>query len=162
MRARRAQAMLETVLAVVFTTFVLSVAFLVMNMLHARILLDHASMRAARAKAVGLNDFMCLKSARAAMIPVAGKMLWPDTGETGSGFSEAARVPLYMASENGAIARGILDYEYWGTSEFKVDSDHGVAPAAKAYVRMQSADFTMDGRAEVECHYPLYMQDLGL
>ena len=75
--ARDGQAMLETVLAVFFITLVFLAVFQVAHMVTTKILLDHAAARAARARAVGFNEWMCLKSARVAMIPVAGPRTWP-------------------------------------------------------------------------------------
>ena len=150
---RRGQAMLETVLAVLFVTFILLVAFQLMHMLTSRILLDYAAARAARARAVGFNDFMCLKSARAAIIPVSGRRTWPE-----SAVDEVARIPIYLASESPARARGILDYERWDTSTLFVSSGLGIAPVVKAHMRMAADNFTMDGEAEVESHFPFYME----
>ena len=73
--------MLETALAVLFITVLFLVVFQVAHMVTTKILLDHAAARAARAKSVGFNEWMCLKSARVAMIPVAGRRLWPEEGE---------------------------------------------------------------------------------
>ena len=109
--ARDGQAMLETVLAVFFITLMFLAVFQVAHMVTTKILLDHAAARAARARAVGFNDWMCLKSARVAMIPVAGPRTWPvaEDGER----REASLVPIYMETENESMARGILDYERW-------------------------------------------------
>ena len=75
--ARSGQAMLETTLAVVFISFVFLTLFKLSSMLTDKILLEHAAMRVARARTVGFNDYMCRKSARVAVIPVAGRRTWP-------------------------------------------------------------------------------------
>ncbi len=166
---RRGQAMVETMLAVVFVTFILFGLLQLSHMLTARILLDHAAARAARARAVGFNDFMCLKSARVAMIPVAGKMLWPDDGEE---FDEASRVPDYLSAENESLARGIFEYERWQTMEVSVKSGTGVSPTVEAALGLDIPRFfsygdgdenpiRMECAAEMESHYPLYMNDQG-
>ncbi len=154
---KRAQAMIETVFAVVFLTALFLVLMQLSRMLQARIMLDHAAARAARAKAVGFNDFMCLKSARVAMIPVAGERVWPAEGD----WSEAARVPAYLEAENEGRARGILEYEHWRTTSIDVWSGGGIGSTARADILMATEDFRMDGKAEVESHYPLYMYDQG-
>lgn len=154
---RRAQAMLETLIAVLVILFVFTGAHLVTRMLAARTILDHAASRAARAKAVGFNDFMCEKSARAAMIPVAGKRLWPED----IAFDEVARVPIYLESEDRSRANAVLDYEYWRTSGVDVDSGLGIAPVATASIDYSSDDFDMTASASVESHYPFYMNDEG-
>ena len=170
---RRGQAMLETVLAVLFVTFVFLVAHQLTRMLTARILLDHAAARAVRARAVGLNDFMCEKTARAAIIPVAGKRIVPAPADYGDAYSgaldEVSRIPLYMATETPAHARGVLDYEGWNRFSLSLDSGSGFAPTARAQTRLFTEDgetgdsggWWMDGAAEIESHYPLYMEDWG-
>ena len=70
--------MVETVLAVLVVSAVFFGLFRLSRLLTGKILLEHAAMRVARARAVGFNDFMCRKTARVAVIPVAGKRLWPD------------------------------------------------------------------------------------
>ncbi len=166
---RRGQAMVETMLAVVFVTFILFGLLQLSHMLTARILLDHAAARAARARAVGFNDFMCLKSARVAMIPVAGKMLWPDDDES---FDEASRVPDYLSAEDESLARGVLEYERWQTMDVAVESGFGVSPVVESALALDIPRFfgygdgnenpiRMEGAAEMESHYPLYMNDQG-
>ncbi len=157
-RAHRGQAILETVLAVFFLVFVFLIFFHLSRMVQARILLDHAAARAARARAVGFNEFMCLKSARVAMIPVAGERLWP---EGAMDWEEVARIPIYLSTAHEGIARGVLEYEYWRSMEVEVDSSGGLTPEVEAEIRMKTPDFTMEGRAEIESHFPLYLQDLG-
>jgi hypothetical protein len=154
---RRAQAMIETVLAIVFLTALFLALMQLSRMAQARIMLDHAAARAARAKAVGFNDYMCVKSARVAMIPVSGERIWPEGGD----WDEVARVPVYLESENEARGRAILEYENWRTTEIAVDSGSGAGAKARAEVLMTTDEFRMDGMAEVESHYPFYMYDQG-
>lgn len=152
---RRAQAMIETVIAVLIVTGILLVALTFSEMLSARIFLDHAAARAVRARTVGLNNYMCLKSAQVAMIPVAGKCLWP-TDYTGDG---TWLVPAYLASENPAYARGILEYARWGTSSLRLTDG---SSAINAALRMQTEDdWAMDGAAAIESHAPFYMDFQG-
>ena len=159
--------MLETVLAVLFITMVFLMVFQVAHMATSKILLDHAAARAARARAVGFNDWMCLKSARVAMIPVAGKRTWP---EDGSG-DETSLVPIYMTTENEAMADGILEYERWGTMDFSVRS--GIGSEVESSVAVEVPRFYSHGNgdsdateiaggAKIESHFPLYMYDQGL
>ncbi len=156
--ARRGQAMLETVFAVFFLTVVFLTLFYLARMLQTRILLDHAAARAARARAVGFNEFMCLKSARVAMIPVAGERVWP-VGL--SDWDEVSRIPIYLSTEHEATARGVLEYEHWNTMQVHVTSGGGLADRATADISLATDDFTMDGHAEIESHYPLYLHNAG-
>ncbi len=145
--------MIETVLALVFLTFVFFTAFSFSQRLQARTVLDYAAARAARARAVGFNEFMCLKSARAAMIPVAGERLWP-----AAAVDEAARVPIYLEAEDPGRAAAVLDYAHWHTTEFGLSDGATV----ETRLKMTTDDWTMDGAAAVESHYPLYMVNGGL
>lgn len=108
---RRGQATVETVIAVLAVTFVFFVLFRLSHLLLGKIMLEHAAMRVARARAVGFNDFMCLKAARVAAIPISGRRLWPEE-RFGEGM-ETGRVRVYMESPDEPRARGLLEYEGW-------------------------------------------------
>ena len=154
---RRGQAMVESVLAVIFVTFVLFFSIYIARMLTAKILVDHAAARAARARAVGLNDFMCVKSARVAMIPVAGRSILPEAEI--STAAELGRIPIYLASEHPARARAILDYEWWGNSSLSMAETHGIVPTIDAETSLATDTFSVNGSASIESHYPLYMNE---
>ncbi len=159
--------MLETVLAVFFITLIFLMVFQVAHMVTSRILLDHAAARAARARADGFNDWMCLKSARVAMIPVAGACTWPAGGVA----DESSLVPIYMTTDNESMADGILEYEQWEAMDFSVKS--GIGSEVEAHIAIDLPRFysrggedsdaiEIDGEAKVESHFPLYMNDQGL
>lgn len=167
MSLRRGQAMMETVLAVFFLTVIFLLVFQVAHMVTAQILLDHAAARAARAKAVGFNDWMCLKSARVAMIPVAGTRLWPEA----AAWREASLIPSYMEAENESRAKGLLEYERWQTMDFDVRA--GIGTEVESEVAIEVPRFysigdgdddpiEIKGEAKVESHFPLYMNDQGM
>ncbi len=148
--------MLEALLAVCLVTSAFLALFTLSQMLTGKILLQHAAMRAARARAVGFNDFMCRKSARVAVIPVAGRRLWP-VGDDEFGWAEEdARVRDYLCAPDGARARAILEYEKWGAL--------GVKPGdgTKATTSMKTDWFDLVGEAGIEPHATLYMRNLGL
>ena len=153
------QAMLETVIALVFVFFSVFSLIALSRMLMARIVLDHAAARAARARSVGFNDFMCRKAARAAMIPVAGRRLWP--ARDFEGFGELARVPVYLASRDESEARGVLEYEYWNTSSLEIDDSALDVSSVKTRIEMRTEEFCMEGRSGVEAHFPHYMMNGG-
>ena len=156
-QAHGGQAMLETVLAVFFITLIFFALFELSRLVTARILTDHAAARAARAKAVGFNDFMCLKSARVALIPVAGRRLWPAEG----GWNEVSRVPIYLSAEDEGRARAVLEYEWWNTTDISVRSGYGLGATAECDVTLRTDDYSVEGRAAVESHFPLYMYNQG-
>lgn len=155
---RKGQAIFETLIAVLVIMLIFSGAFRVSRMLSARTILDYAAARAARAKAVGFNDFMCRKSARAAVIPIAGKRLWPSDPDV----DEASRVPIYLSSENPSRANAILEYERWHDLGIDIESGAGVSPIVDSTLRLDAGDFEMKGHSQIESHFPFYMYDAGL
>lgn len=117
-RARFAgQAYLETLIVILVLLVCLFGILQAALSLGGRDVLHHAAARAARAKSVGFNDWMAEKAARVAAIPVSGKLLAAEVGWTTDAGDvaafEAARIPAYLAAENGARAEHILDYEEW-------------------------------------------------
>lgn len=153
--------MVETVLAVLIVTFAFLTLFRLSTMLTGKILLEHAAMRVARARAVGFNDYMCRKAARVAVIPVAGRRTWPESGTDWQDGMERARVSAYLASENEAEARGILDYARWG--------DLAVAPGDGTDARVSlgfellddAARVGLSSEAGIEPNHSLYLNDAG-
>lgn len=138
---RSGQAMIESVFVILVTCFLLFSLLQLAQVFAAREVLRHASARAARARTVGFNGWMCRKVMRVASIPNAGKMLEPSYASFADaelhaamagknpgalwdwslsaipnserGVMEAARIPEYLASEHEARAEYILDYEGW-------------------------------------------------
>lgn len=164
----------------------------------AREILHHAAARAARARTVGFNQFMVNKAARVAAIPVAGKMLEPAfvnedmtlrnmiaTLKPGALWSaaleaqpvsaqynlERARIPEYLASENGARALHILDYSNWDSiavSDSTTILDPVIhinarldyplwAPMHRTFYAADTVELT--GESYLENHYPLYIDE---
>ena len=142
--------MIETVLAVLVVTFIFFMLFNLSHLLTGKILVEHAAMRVARARAVGFNDFMCLKTARVAVIPVAGKRLWPADEKFTAG-NELARVRTYLESPDAARANGLLEYENWKT--LSVDAGDG----GQSVVNLKTGWFKVEGKAGVEDGYTYYM-----
>ena len=149
--------MLETTLAVVFVSFLFLALFKLSSMLTDKILLEHAAMRVARARTVGFNDYMCRKSARVAVIPVAGRRTWPEASDDWSDDYELGRIGAYMASENDAYARGILDYEKWST--LATDPGDGTDSSVKMGFDLFDGEvkFDLEGEAGVEENYSHYL-----
>ena len=150
MRLRRGQAMVESVFAVLVISLIFFGLFYLSHLLTVKILLDHAAARAARARAVGLNDFMCRKAARVAVTAVAGECRWPDYLDRDILLQ---RLPRYMESRDEAEAAGCLDFEYWYSLEVK--------PGEKTKVRMgfECLDMpvALEGDYRIESHYREYL-----
>ncbi len=175
--AKAGQAMVETILALFLLFFaVLALAQFADN-LRARLLVDYAALRAARARAVGLNDYMVEKTARACTIPVAGEC--HTAGDQGAALSPAQRIGRigdYLASGWDAQARTILDFEHWrnGVTTVDVPDGRGILTVGVLQRRPQffslaniaagrasrSEDESADirGSATIESHYPDYLQ----
>lgn len=149
---RSGQAMIETVLAVLIITFVFLVLFKLSQLLTGKIMLEHAAMRAARARTVGFNEFMCLKSARVSMIPVAGERLWPQ-GDEFDYSMELARIPIYLGTPNAAVANGVLEYKGWHSFD--------VTPGPITNTRLKNEWYDLDGQASIEGNHVYYMIDQG-
>ena len=145
---RRGQAMVESLLAVLIITSLFFAFFGLSRLLMGKIMAEHAAMRA-----VGFNDFMCLKSARVAMIPSAGKRLWP-TDDTFGDAQESGRVRTYMESPDEARARGLLEYEGWQPTRLHVDPGDGTL----SRVRLRDGWIDVRGEAGIEQGYTYYLE----
>lgn len=133
--------MVESLVVMLVTLLLLFSLLQVAHAFASREILRHAAARAARARTVGFNYWMCEKVMRVATIPVAGRMIEPQVqghfdselsaaladrekrnlwdwslgavSRSERGMLEAARIPDYLASENRERASYILDYENW-------------------------------------------------
>lgn len=145
--------------------------------------LHHSAARAARAKAVGFNDWMITKAHRVAAIPNSGTMMEPvvasqtasvfDPTKTGGenwdaaidpsrayersdkAVVELARIPEYLATDNHLRGEAILDYEEWQNHAFDVSVTRS-NPLAAAFGGAGTV------RAFVRQRFPLEMPLLQL
>ena len=144
-KCRRGQAMVESLLGVIFISLLFFGLFYLSHILLVKVFLGHAAARVARARAVGLNDFMCVKVANAALIPVSGEQLW--------GENPIQHKGEYLYSRNLEEARAVMDFENWHTME--------VTPGDKSKVEMTfkvlDTTTTLENEAECESHYQDYM-----
>ena len=147
--------MVETLLAVLVITALFLSLFKLSRMLTGKIMLEHAAMRVARARAVGMNEFMCLKAARVAVIPVAGKRLQPGENDERKDISETAMARMYMRTIDSSYADGLLRYEDW--DRLVVHPGSGGA----SHAEMRTDWFNLRGEAEVDA-FPVYMNNQGL
>lgn len=153
--------MIETVIAVLIVTSIFLCLFKLSYMLTGKILLEHAAMRVARARAVGFNDFMCTKIARVATIPVAGSRLWPED-ESMDDSTVLGRISAYLQSRDGAVARGVLEYEGWG--RLHVNPGDGTRSRVSQDIELfetPKTSFSLEGEAGVEPNHTLYMINQG-
>lgn len=146
--------MVETVIAVLFVTSLFLCLFKLSQMLTGKILLEHAAMRVARARAVGLNAFMCTKTARVAVIPVSGERLQPAGDDERVGIDEGAIARMYMRTPDASYADGLLRYEHW--DRLQLTPGNGGASS----VKMETDWFDLRGEAEVD-GFPVYLENQG-
>jgi hypothetical protein len=185
-KARTGQAMVETVIALLFVFFAFLAVFQYVDNLRAKMLLEYAAFRCARARTVGYNDYKLLKTARLATISAAGKSLVKDeSGDRLSTGDILARMRTYLSSRDDGAARNILDFDYWNdgrTPMPDVQLTGGKIEVETQQLRPQFFDMSsyfdggravyspsagnhgdepeMDlrGSAAIEAHYPDYLQ----
>lgn len=146
--------MIETVIAVLVIAFMFLALFKLSQMLTGKIMLEHAAMRVARARAVGMNEFMCIKAGRVSVIPVAGERLQPGENDERKNISETALARMYMRTIDSSYADGLLRYENWDKFSIDISGDF-------TRTSMRTDWFDLKGEAEVD-RFPDYMNNLGL
>jgi len=147
--------MVETLLAVLVITSLFLGLFGLSRLLMGKVMAEHAAMRVARARAVGLNEFQCLKAARVAMIPSSGRRTRPGADDDRKAISETALARMYMRTPDSNYADALLRYEGW--SRLTVTPGHGGASA----VELRTDWVKVRGEARVDT-YPAYLTDGGL
>jgi len=169
--------MVESILALVAVLIVFLALFNLADLTRAKLLVENAAVKCARARAVGYNDFMLRKIARLATMPAAGRCLTPsDSGDgTLSRGARYARIGDYLMSEYEAQADAILDFEYWQNGNTAISATEGSSPvtATISQRRPRLFDFgvltgtakpdadslaTISASSTQEAHYPDYLQ----
>lgn len=176
-RSKSGQVMVETTIAMIVVLIVFLALFNLSDLMRTKLLVENASVKCARARAVGYNDFMLRKIARLSTMPAAGRCLTPSSYGDGSlSVNERyARIGDYLASEYESQADAILDFEHWR------DGDTGVACSTDAskteatvtqrrprisglgkLTGLADADNTphasISATSTVEAHYKAYLQ----
>jgi len=139
--------LIEACIVVVLLCLLLFGAVQVSRLYAAKEILDYSSMAGARAKAVGLNNFMVYKVVRVASIPNAGTLQNPNIDSaSGTAYNwqgdrpgylwdqavanapaspqynaEVTRIPFYLGAEWYGQLAAILDYEDWNTVNLSQD-----------------------------------------
>ena len=121
-RAHKAgQAMVETILVLFFLFMAFYTVFQFADNLRARLLVDYAASRVARARTVGYNDYMLEKTADIATMAAAGECYTKtDSGGNLSAGGLIGRSGEYLACEYSAQARQVLDFELWRNGKTQV------------------------------------------
>ena len=170
--SRKGQAMLESIIALVFLFIIFFLVLDYAELLKTRTVMDYAAARGARARAVGFNDFMVTKTLRIASMSVAGRCL---TTELTGGFPSAAflnsRAGSYLETESESYTKGILDFELWDSGKFSwnaIESYNGrqgdvVLQVRQLHPLLSSLPGGVDesvvrGEAKMESHYRYYLK----
>ncbi len=171
-RRARAQAMVESCLVMAVLCLLLFGLFQISRLFVADDVLRYAAARGARARAVGFNEFMILKTVRAATIVNAGEMLEPhvDGGPSAQRSLERGRIPLYMGAQEPHELPSILDYADWRTISYSI-YEGGDPSFVECRVRQQfplrtalhrafyaDDSIPLRGESQMENHYPLYLE----
>lgn len=116
--------MIETTIAMIVVLIVFLAMFNLSDQMRAKLLVENASVKCARARAVGYNDFMLRKIARLSTMPAAGRCLTPSAQGGDAALSSGeryARMGDYLASEYEAQADAILEFELWQDGNTSVE-----------------------------------------
>jgi len=126
-RANSGQALIESSLVIALICLILAGLFQLSQLYAAKEIAAYACARGARAKTVGFNDFMVMKSVLVGTIPNAGKMTFPEFsgGPLGQMVMERGRIPLYLGAE-WHMLDGILQYEDWETINYSYTDDRSL------------------------------------
>ncbi len=177
-RGRRGQALVESVIVMFFLCIVFFLLFDYARLLLCRTTLDYAASRAARARAVGFNDFMVLKTARLGAMSVSGECLTRINGDdTPSTAALVSRMGSYLQTSSPAETYGILNFELWnnGNLGWSCAEAHGDVGELTMNVWQRQRVFntlnpsgaadcdeaamtTLRGQAKIENHYPFYLK----
>ena len=174
--------MLESIIAMIVILLLFLALFNLSDQIRAKLLVENAAAKCARARAVGYNDFMVRKIARLATMPAAGKCL--TAADAGGGTlslqSRYCRIDDYLMSEYEAQSGAILDFELWRDGNTSVHATSGNSPATATVTQHRPQIAGLDGLASaknaadsgresggtaaisasatVEAHYPDYLQ----
>ena len=169
--------MVESTLALIVVLLVFLALFNLADFIRVKLLVENASVKCARARAVGYNDFMLRKIARLATMPAAGKCLTPSDSGLGtlSRIGRYHRIGDYLMSGYEEQADAILDFEYWQDGRTSISATQGQSPASATVSQHRPklfdfGVFTGTARANSDCpadisatstmeaHYPDYLQ----
>lgn len=164
--------MVESIVVLFFLCLVFFAVYEYANLLAAHTVLDYAAARGVRARTVGFNDFMVTKTVRVATMSMAGRCLTQnDSGGALSTGTLVSRMGSYLEAETEGDTRAILDFDLWdgahlgwsctepgGTAS---DMTLRVWQRRPLYGSVDDADaslHSLEGVAEIEGHYPFYLQ----
>ena len=175
-RAHKAgQAMVEAILVLLFLFLAFYTVFQFADNFRAKLLVDYAASRVARARTVGMNDYMLEKTADIATMAAAGECYTEtDTGRRLSARGLIARSGDYLACEYGAQARQVLDFELWRNGKTQATCPRAGSKLTAHVIQLRPQFFDLgsylsgtppvdkdnaphariEGEYSIEAHYP--------
>ena len=115
------QAMVEAIFVLFFLFMAFYTVFQFADNFRAKLLVDYAASRVARARTVGMNDYMLEKTADIATMAAAGECYTrTDVGRRLGTRDLINRSGDYLACEYGAQAQQVLDFELWRNGKTQV------------------------------------------
>ena len=170
--------MVESIIVLFFLCIVFFLVFDYARLLICHTTLDYAAARAARARAVGFNDFMILKTARLGAMSVSGECYTRMNDDRApSTATLVSRMGSYLQTASPSETEGILDFELWrnGNLGWSCAEPHGDVGELTMHVwqkqpvfnsinpqgapaRDDAAMITLHGEAKIESHYPFYLK----
>ena len=161
--------MVESIIVLFFLCVIFFLVFDYARLLICHTTLDYAAARAARARAVGFNDFMITKTVRVATASVAGECRsHDDKGNDLATGTLVSRMGSYLEAEQEADTKGILDFDLWDSDKlgWSADEPGGENAELTIHVWQRRPLYGSDdeelrevrGEAGIESHYPLYLQ----
>lgn len=172
-RHAEGQALIESCIVIGLICLLLMGLFQLAQLFVSREILDYAAGRGARAKAVGFNDFMVSKTVRIGTIANAGTLTAPERAGGGPweqwSSIESPRIPHYLQANSGELD-AILNYAQWESIwwscpapdaailHFEVHQDVPLMFFSNVFKAFFSASAVpIQGLADIENHYPLYL-----
>ncbi len=173
---RSGQSLIESCLVIAIVCLLFFGIFQVSQLYAASEVLHYAAGRGVRAKTVGFNKFMVYKTVRVGAIPNAGRLVNPaySGGPAAASALELPRMSLYLGARWFGALPAILEYENWDTVQYAqpgvqldgnlhvtIDQHYPLtAPFHRAFYAADTVE--LSGDAQIENHYPLYLDDADL
>lgn len=178
---RSGQGLIESCLVLALVCLVFFAVFQISQLFAAQEVLDYAAGRGARARTVGMNQFMVYKTIRVGAIPNAGLLVYPthQGGPAQQRQLEAARIPLYLGRENEGQLNATLDYASWDSIRGGISGRGGVSRSLGDGTRLETVtqeypllypfhrafyaadSVPLKGTNVIDEHYTLYLDDWG-
>lgn len=176
--SRSGQSLIEACLVLIIVCIAFFGVFQISQLFARQEVLHYAAARGARARVVGFNRFMVFKTIRVGAIPNAGRLInpVPIAGPASQQILEAARIPLYMGTEDASEMDPILKYQDWDTPQdirqisqlaladgtLKMEVGQEVALRYPFHRTFYAADVVeMSGESYLDNHSTLYLDDQG-